>query len=262
MSLGYVSTASIVGMIFSLCMSIGLPVALLIFCWRKKAGISSFFIGAAIFIVFALILEQILHAAVLGITGTFLTDHIWLYALYGGVAAALFEETGRWVAMKYFMRDRLDVPNALMYGAGHGGAEAILLVGLTNVNNLISVAMINGGTLQRALDALDDETASASVEQISVLWTTPAYQFYLGGIERVLAIILQIALSVLVYLAVKNGRRYCWGIAFAAHFLVDFVTIASARYLPLAVVELLVALMTAVAVALTVRLCRKEEQNV
>ena len=96
---------SIAGMAISLIISVALPIVLLI-VWRKKTGasFSSFCIGAGIFILFALILEQIFHSMMLGLTGTVLRDKIWLYALYGGLAAGLFEETGRFTAMKLLMK--------------------------------------------------------------------------------------------------------------------------------------------------------------
>ena len=123
---GTVSGASLGGMIFSLILSIGLPIALLILVKNKlKANLTSFVIGSAVFIVFALVLESLMHSVVLTATGTLLTDNLILYGLYGGLAAALFEETGRLIAMKFFMKDSLNKPNTLMYGIGHGGIEAI-----------------------------------------------------------------------------------------------------------------------------------------
>ena len=110
-----VSTASIIGIIVTLIISVGLPIALCIIVWRKtRARISSFFIGAATFIVFALILEQILHVVVLSAAPN-LIKNIWLYALYGGLAAGIFEETGRFLAMKFCMKNNLDKQNAIMY---------------------------------------------------------------------------------------------------------------------------------------------------
>ena len=56
------------------------------------------------FIISALVLEKLLHAAVFKAFGTALNANIWLYTLYGGLAAAVFEETGRLLAMKYAMK--------------------------------------------------------------------------------------------------------------------------------------------------------------
>lgn len=65
------------------------------------------FIGCGIFVGFAMILEQICHAIVLTVTGDVIRDNIWLYAIYGGLAAALFEECGRWIAMKFCLKNIL-----------------------------------------------------------------------------------------------------------------------------------------------------------
>ena len=61
-----VPTLSIVFMAISALVSIGLPIALGII-WHKRTGAkaSSLFIGAAAFVVFAIILENIFHRLVL-----------------------------------------------------------------------------------------------------------------------------------------------------------------------------------------------------
>lgn len=259
MEIGTVNAASMMGMVFSIFVGIVLPIVLMILVWKKTgARISTFFIGCAVFIVFALVLESFMHAAVLGLTGTAITGNIWLYGLYGGLAAALFEEVGRLVAMKFFMKECLDMSNALMYGVGHGGIEAILILGMTSISNLVTSAMINSGALVSALEAMDGATASTTLEQLSALWTSPVYLFYLGGVERILAIILQIVMSVMVYQALKTGKKFFWFIAFMMHFVVDAVTVVTAKFLPTAAVEALVAVMVAAAVWIAVRLTQKE----
>lgn len=150
------------------------------------------------------------------------------------------------------------MPNALMYGVGHGGIEAILILGMTSISNLATSTMINSGALESALAAMDKTVANTTLEQLSVLWTTPSYQFYLGGVERIFAIALQIALSAIVFQSVKTGKKDIWFLAFAVHFLVDAVTVAAAKYLPTLAVELLVGVMTAAGVWIAIRLTRRE----
>lgn len=237
----HVPSASIWGMVVSLIVSVGLPIVLLIVIRKKtKARISSFFIGSATFVVFALILEQILHMVVLKNTGTLLTGNIWLYALYGGLAAGIFEETGRYLAMKFCMRKNLNKQNAIMYGAGHGGIEAILIVGLSSISNIITAAMINNGQLLTALSVsgVDEATYQSTISQLSALWTTPSWQFYVTGLERISAIIFHIAASYLVYLAVRNKKISWYLLAVLAHFLMDAITVVTANYLPILAVEL------------------------
>ena len=226
MELGTVPTATLVGMILSLLISIGIPLTLFILARKKlKASGTSFVIGAAVFVVFALVLESLLHSVVLTATGTLLTGNVFLYGLYGGLAAALFEETGRLIAMKFYMKKTLCRENSVMYGIGHGGIEAILLVGLTYLSNILTALMINSGTLEASLELLDDTAKQSTLEQLKVLWETPSWQFYVAGAERFIAIALQIALSVLVYKAVTAKSRKYWFFAFGIHFAVDFITV-------------------------------------
>ena len=98
--------------------------------YKKKGGqVSAFFVGCAVFVVFALLLESLVHNLVLkGLpVGEKILGNTLLYALYGGLMAGLFEETGRFLAFKTVLKKRQDNDrNALMYGAGHGGIECIL----------------------------------------------------------------------------------------------------------------------------------------
>lgn len=256
MEWGTVSGASILGMVFALIISVFLPITLCILIWKKtKAKVSVFFIGCVIFVIFALVLEQILHSIVLGVAGEILTNNVVLYGLYGGLAAALFEETGRLVAMKFFMKDNLNKGNALMYGAGHGGVEAMLLVGITSVSNLLTSFMINSGTIQASFSMLESDLQEATFTQLQALWQLPSYQFFMGGAERILAIVLQIGFSILVYQAVKKGQKKYFLAALFLHFAVDFVTVLMSGYgMPIWGIELVLLVMTAGVAVLTAKI--------
>lgn len=237
-----VSTANIIGMVVTLLIAVGTPVALCIIVRRKTgARISAFFIGAATFILFALILEQILHTVVLTAAGAALTGNIWLYALYGGLAAGVFEETGRYLAMKLCMKKSLNKQNAIMYGVGHGGVEAILIVGINYIFSLLMAVLINNGSLITLLSTsgLDDATYQLAVSQLAALGAAPAWQFYMAGLERVSAIILHISLSYLVYLAVKEKKLPCYLLAVLLHFLADALAVLCSNYLPIVATELI-----------------------
>ena len=56
---------------------------------------------------------------------------IKLYALYGGLAAGLFEETGRLLAFRFILKPHTARITALSYGIGHGGIEAFWVMGLS-----------------------------------------------------------------------------------------------------------------------------------
>ena len=254
-----VSTASIFGMAISLILCVGVPTALYIILKVKtKAKFTDMLLGAVTFILFALFLEQILHMLVLNTLGEKLTGNLWLYVLYGGAAAAVFEECGRLVAMKVFLKNRLVKENALMYGVGHGGIEAVLVGGYGCIANLATVALINGGTLETALAGLDEAARASSMATISQLWTLPSYIFYMTGIERVIAVVLQISLSYLVYRAVRYHRWGFFAAAMGIHFAVDAVTVILSKYLPIPALEAILAVAVALIAFAAARLYRGE----
>lgn len=231
-----VSVLSMTFMVITLLISFAVPIGLLIYFKKKKrADISPFFIGCAIFVLFALVLESIMHQFILG-SFTGIMDNIWLYGLYGGLAAGVFEETGRFVAMKFLMKKKLNPQNALMYGAGHGGIEAIILVGITYINNLVLSAMINSGAISALTGTIDQ---SVLTDSVPLLATTPSLIFLLGGVERLIAITIHISLSVLVYRAVtENKKRYLYPVAITIHAFIDFIAVVTSRKLPVIGVEL------------------------
>lgn len=247
MEFSQVSSISIMGMLFTLVLSVGFPVIFCIAACRKtNAKFTSVLWGCTGFIVFALILEQILHMVVLGMSGNAIKDNIWLYALYGSLAAALFEETGRFIIMKFFMRKRLERQNALLYGIGHGGIEAILLVGFTSISNMVVSLMINTGKIDTVFTGLDSASQDLIYQQLSQLCTSPPYQFFLGGVERISALIFQIALSIIVYKAVKYEKFRYLILALVLHFALDFIAITAQNYFNVIIVEIIILIISLV----------------
>ena len=141
--ISHVSALSMAGMGVSMLLSLAAVIAAFVYGRKRfRAPVSSFFVGVGVFILFALVLESLLHNLLLTTpVGQKIFGNMWLYALYGGAAAAIFEETGRIFAVKTFLRRQNDVPNAYMYGAGHGGIEAIFVGVISQISNLSLAAM-------------------------------------------------------------------------------------------------------------------------
>ncbi len=214
---------SIIFMGISCAFSFLMPLGLFIYFRRKKADILPFFTGIAVMILFAFVLEQQAHALILGSSaGQVIQNNLLLYALYGGIMAGLFEETGRYIAFRTVLKGRQgkDI-NALMYGAGHGGFEAAFLLGTAMINNIAYSLMLNSGRAASLLETMPAESAAQVQQVLSTLVSAPSWQFLIGGIERVFALILHLCLSVLVWFAVKNRKPELYAGAVFLHFLTD-----------------------------------------
>ena len=155
----------------SMLVSVAIPVGLCIFCRKKwKCDFLPFWVGCGVMFLFAFVLEQGVHAVVLSsAAGNAIKGNLWLYALYGGLMAGLFEETGRLTAMKFLLKkNRGNSHNALMYGAGHGGFEAFFILFFAMLNNLIYSVMINSGNAGLLLQELDAATVNELIEKIVI----------------------------------------------------------------------------------------------
>lgn len=212
-----ISKISLVAMMFSCLISFVLPLIFVIYFKHRKADYYALFTGIAVMILFVFGLEAVFHQLILqSSVGSVINRHIQLYALYGGLMAALFEEGGRWLAFRTVLRTRIgkDV-DALMYGAGHGGCEAFLL-GVTMLSNLFLVM-----NSEQLMGSLDENTVAGMHDSMAILMSTPWYIFFLAGLERIAAFAAQLSLSVLVWFSVKNGKKKYLLISFFAHFMLD-----------------------------------------
>ncbi len=245
---GTVSGLSMLCMGVSAVVSFLIPVALYLF-FRKRCGASgkAFWTGCGVFVIFALVLESAMHRLVLGSAlGETIQNNILYYALYGGLAAGVFEETGRFLAMRHVLKQEHSIDaNALMYGAGHGGAEAALLLGLTMVSNLVLSVMINSGAAEKLLGSVPAEALSQAQAQFTALIETQPTEFLLGILERLLAVTLHLSLSVLVWFAAaKKGSVWLFPLAILLHALVDGAVVLCAQHLSAIAVEGVLALLT------------------
>jgi len=228
-----VPTLSIVFMVAAALIALALPVALCIYLHKRGANLNAFLVGALVMLLSAFVLESIAHQLILStFVGSVIQANPWLYAIYGGLMAGLFEETGRLLAFKKFLKKYQDNDiNAIMYGAGHGGLEAMVVLGMATINNIVWSSMINSGNTAALLGDLTGAQLAEAERSIDALIHYPSYLFLLGGVERVFAIAIQIALSVMVWFAAKKKDKwYLYTQAILLHLFVDASTVILSSY--------------------------------
>jgi len=226
-----IPVSSILCMLAVMLVSLALPVLVLLYLRRKKGcAMVPFWVGCAVFLLFVLVLERIVHALVLGSNaGTALRENLFLYALYGGAMAGIFEETGRLLAFSTVLkRFRGRDGNALMYGAGHGGMEVWLVFSATMLGNLVLALLLNSGAAGALLGSLEGLDAAARGQLdagLATLAETPGWMYFMGLLERVIAMAIHMSLSVPVWFAVKNRRWGLYPLAIVLHLIVDGLAI-------------------------------------
>ena len=124
----HVETAAFVWLIAGVVLWIAVPVAAaLIWKVKKKEPVTSILVGAAAFLLFALILEKPIQNVLAFPTAMGLPEHAVsrflsanpvLLALVAGLFPGVFEETGRLVAFQTVLRKRRNRETSISYGIG------------------------------------------------------------------------------------------------------------------------------------------------
>ncbi len=177
----------------ALFISLILPILLsMLVSIKSKTYIKPIIVGVLTFLLFQVfsriyIIQNVLSTNVDFIRFTYQFPIVYVFLL--SVSAGLFEEIGRYIMMKYLLKT-MNLKQALAFGLGHGGIEAILFVGLT-------ILMIDPNTMD-------------------------VQSTLLGGIERLSAMILHLGFSVLVYQMVFKSKKYHLVFSIILHTLVNF----------------------------------------
>jgi uncharacterized membrane protein YhfC len=126
-------------------------------------------------------------------------------ALALGLSAGIFEETSRYLVYRFGIKGARQWKDALMFGAGHGGIEAILL-GVLTFLTVLNIFSLLGKDLSAVVPV---EQLPLARQQIETFWAVPWYGVLLGAGERVFAICFHLAASVLV-LQVFRRKNILW----------------------------------------------------
>ena len=238
-----ISTISIVAMCITLLLTLVMPLLLYVIYGllkNKDAIWIAGALGAAGFAILQLDIRIPLlnKLAVVPSFMEWVSQHYILYCLLLAFTAGLFEVAGRYAVAKILCfrkknTSELTCDIAVAAGIGHGGIEAILLVGMTYINNLIFSLMINTGTWEKTLEEIKAATvelgdmslyeAYAAIPQ--QLIETPWYLYLAAGYERILTIIAHIAMTLIVFYFVSKKKDIIGiGICLLCHTLLDFIS--------------------------------------
>ena len=207
---------------------LALPVALgFILARRLRVGWQVWGVGVVTFIA-----SQVVHLPLIfGLTKLFQNGVLpappeaWTTAFNAvvlGLAAGVCEETARYLVYRFWITRARTWREALMFGAGHGGIEAIIfggLVGLTFINMVVL-----RDTAVTSLPVSADQQVLAA-QQIAAYWATPWTEALLGAVERLFAMCFHLSAAVLVLQAIKRRNLLWLGAAILWHSTLDALAV-------------------------------------
>ena len=232
-----VGTQQIVLLVLGAVLMIAVPLVIaVIWTKKKKERFTTVLVGAATFLLFAVVLEKPLQALLiaptrLGLADTgisqFLNANPVLWAFIVGLFPGVFEETGRLVAYKTVLKKRKNRETSISHGIGHGGFEVIYLMGIAYVTYIVYAVMINTGTFGSVVDqvrAQAPDQADALIAAASGIASFSFANLALGIVERVFAVLFHIGASMIVFYACRDqGRFWLFPLAILLHTVMDFI---------------------------------------
>lgn len=225
-----VGTPQLMMMVLGLVIWLAVPVVLAV-VWKikKKERFTTILVGAATFLLFALIIEKPIQNAIImpdHAVSRFINDRPLLWAFVVGLFPGVFEETGRFVAFKTVLKKRKNRETAISHGIGHGGFEVMLLLGLTYFEYIIYAMMINTGTFGTVVK----QVQAQAPDQVQTLYALADMlaSFSFSGlawavVERVFTVFFHTGASILVFYACKDKKKlWLYPLAILIHTLLDF----------------------------------------
>jgi uncharacterized membrane protein YhfC len=196
---------------------------------RKKlaVGWKYFWFGALVFLVFQLLtrlpLAIVLQNTVLAPLLRSSTAFTWTWLAVLAVTAGLFEEVGRYVGYRLFMRREPKTwSKAVMFGLGHEGLESMVLVGGAHALTLVNIAIFSAINVT-SLPAVQRQVV---LQQFAAINAQPVWFPLLAAWERLWSVPLQVALAVIVLQVFRRHQMRWLFLAILLHALIDFLTLA------------------------------------
>ena len=210
----------------------------IVWCRKKKEPFTTVLIGAAAFMLFAVMIEKTIQNILIlpgqmGLPETpvsmFINARPFLLAFLLGLFPGVFEETGRLIAFKTILRKRTWRETSISYGIGHGGVEVVFAVGISLIAYIaLGFAINSGEAIKEFEETLKEMDQPWMIEQMNSQMKTIT-GFDLTSlctllIERVFAVLFHIGASILVFYACRDKKKFwLYPLAIVIHTLIDGV---------------------------------------
>lgn len=217
---------------------------------RWQFSIKLFLVGLIGFALPVMMIEGPINALVLS---SFAHSSKYFAVVYGGLMAGLIEETTRYVVFRVLAKKRsLITSDIVAYGFGHGLSEFILLGVMGLLTNIIVLQAIHSGQAS--------QLPSLLVSQVKQL---TGFAVVMSLFERLVALLLQVLLTVWDFLAVTKHKLSFYFWAILLHANIDFLAGAYQQGIVrnILLIEVMLAIYVLGVGLLTRRIWKKEETH-
>lgn len=209
------SEAALLGYVVAILLHFSLPIAAYILLYRYRAvRVFPVIIGAVVYLLTTRLND-------IGVQMLFRGQSYANMMMIAAETVCLWEECGRWAAMRYPVTGIRLAGSAVSYGIGHGGIEAVLR-GVRKCNILAIGLKLNRDGISALTAGLNAEQAANKVAQLQEYASCGLICNALDSLDAASNFGVHIALSLLIYRGVQwDNSRKMLPIAIGLHYLVN-----------------------------------------
>lgn len=243
--------------------------------WKKHCGktvsLAPLFIGAAGFLISARVLELGVHMVCIvadNPISRYINGNTPAYVIYGIFMAGIFEEVGRYVIIRFFMKKNKTRENYVMYGIGHGGIEVWSITLLSLLSLLAFSVIVKYQGIENALQLMGiskdvpEDLVSTVVDTLTTATHFGVVMVGLYVFERICAMAVHIAFTVIVSYGIEKKQNSYLFAAILGHAVVDiFPALYQRGVVTLPVTEVWCLLCSIILSVAAIRLYQRSFEN-
>lgn len=162
---------------------------------KNKSIFWPFLAGGITFFVSQIILRVPINSIIFGI---FPNENIkWPYIIFIVLTAIILEEGGRFLSLKFFLKEHTKRIDAIAFGIGFASGYNILFSLISHISKFLL-----------AVNANYPEPDSETINNINILSTTPWNNLLLAGLHNIAFLLIEIALTLILLHGILNGIKH------------------------------------------------------
>lgn len=235
----------ILGMIFSIILPV---VFTAVWMKKKNEDLTAILIGAAVFLVFIVILADPIKNILVYPSGMGLMDHavsrfinekpvLWAFVI--ALLPGFLGETGRFAAFKTVLKSRKNRETSISFGIGYGGFEIMFVLGFSFLVFLASTVMYNTGVLSNIVIQMMGQASAKSASVFALEEQVVEFSFAdlaLIMVDRIFTVVFHIGASIMVFYACRDEKKF-WLYPMAillhtARIFIESMTLTELVHLP------------------------------
>lgn len=174
---------------------------------RVRVSFWSLLAGIIGYVLFAVELSGLVHTFVMAdgsASKELIMGNPLLYILYMSLVTIVFEEGGRFLMFKFFLRTIDKRSEALSYGVCYGGVEAIVASGIGAFASFTYASVLNQIGLDEFMATFSEAEPTEILDIVNSITSIRVIDCVFDVLERGVWIFIQVEFSIVVYYAVQK----------------------------------------------------------